>query len=122
MQRRLERDGHVVTLAANTSDGEAALSDEEEAFDVVVTDMSMEAGESGVKMLKAALERDVFTEVIVLTAYGNVRNAVTCMQMGAYDYVEKNIPDVDVYELLMLKIDRAIQQRRLTLKSTRTQS
>jgi len=33
--------------------------------------------------------------------------------MGAFDYVEKNIPDVDVFELLMLKVDRALQQSSL---------
>src|SRR5688572_31192317 len=27
-------------------------------------------------------------------------NAVECMRRGAFDYVEKNIPGVDVYELL----------------------
>ncbi len=119
LQRRLEREGHEgheVSLAGTTAEGEAALADSEEVFDVVITDMSMEDGESGVRMLKAAIQRDVFTEVIILTAYGNVRNAVTCMQLGAYDYVEKNIPDVDVYELLMLKISRALEQRRLILK------
>jgi DNA-binding NtrC family response regulator len=87
------------------------------SFDVVITDMSMEDGDSGLAMLKAAVERDVFTEVIVLTAYGNVKNAVECMQRGAYDYVEKNIPDVDVFELLMLKVDRALQQRRSTMRT-----
>jgi len=119
LKRRLEREGHFVSVAGSTAEGEIELGDAQDAFDVVITDMSMEDGESGVRMLKAALERDVFTEVIVLTAYGNVRNAVDCMQMGAYDYVEKNIPDVDVFELLILKIDRALQQRRLTLRSTR---
>ena len=116
LQRRLEREGHEVSLAGTALEGEAALADSEEVFDVVITDMSMENGESGVRMLKAAIQRDVFTEVIILTAYGNVRNAVTCMQLGAYDYVEKNIPDVDVYELLMLKVSRALEQRRLILK------
>lgn len=114
IRRRLERDDHTVVLAESAEQGELALADTEEPFDLVITDMSMEQGESGVRMLKAALERHVFTEVIVLTAYGNVKNAVECMKLGAYDYVEKNIPDVDVFELLMLKIDRALQQRRVT--------
>ena len=52
-------------------------------------------------MLQTALTTDVFSEVIVLTAYGNVANAVECMKRGAFDYVEKNIPGVDVFELLV---------------------
>jgi DNA-binding NtrC family response regulator len=115
--RRLSRDGHEVVSAENADAGEACLADTEAPFDVVITDMSMEEGESGVRMLKAALQRSVFTEVIVLTAYGNVKNAVECMKLGAYDYVEKNIPDVDVYELLMLKIERALEQHRLTMRT-----
>ena len=117
LKRRLEREGHTVTTASNTEEGILALQDTGPSYDVVITDMSMEEGDSGLKMLKAATERDVFTEVIVLTAYGNVKNAVECMQRGAFDYVEKNIPDVDVFELLMLKIDRALAQRRVTVRT-----
>jgi DNA-binding NtrC family response regulator len=117
LQRRLERAGYTVYTACSAAEGVEALQDGGPSFDVVVTDMSMEDGESGVKMLKAALERDVFTEVIVLTAYGNVKNAVHCMQLGAYDYVEKNIPGVDVFELLILKVERAIQQRQSTART-----
>jgi DNA-binding NtrC family response regulator len=117
VRRRLEREGHTVQTADSASEGVKALQDGGPSFDVVITDMSMEDGESGLTMLKAAVERDVFTEVIVLTAYGNVKNAVECMQRGAYDYVEKNIPDVDVFELLMLKVDMALQQRRSTMRT-----
>ena len=117
LKRRLEREGHSVWIAESAAAGVEALQDGGPSFDVVITDMSMEDGESGLTMLKAAVERDVFTEVIVLTAYGNVKNAVECMQRGAYDYVEKNIPDVDVFELLMLKVDRALQQRRSTMRT-----
>lgn len=117
LKRRLERDGHAVQTATSAAEGVQVIQASEPSFDIVITDMSMEDGESGLTMLKAATERDVFTEVIVLTAYGNVKNAVDCMQMGAYDYVEKNIPDVDVFELIMLKVDRALQQRRSTMRT-----
>jgi len=117
LRRRLERDGHAVTTAESAADGVKVVQDTDPSFDIVITDMSMEDGESGLTMLKAAVERDVFTEVIVLTAYGNVKNAVECMKRGAFDYVEKNIPDVDVFELLMLKVDRALQQRRSTMRT-----
>jgi DNA-binding NtrC family response regulator len=117
LQRRLERAGHSVQMADSVEEGVKALADDCPVFDVVITDMSMEESDSGVRMLKAALERDVFTEVIVLTAYGNVRNAVECMQLGAFDYLEKNIPDVDVFELLILKVDRALQQRQSTVRT-----
>jgi len=61
----------------------------------------------------------VFTEVIVLTAYGNVANAVECMKRGAFDYVEKNIPGVDVFEILSLKVAQALERRKMSLATLR---
>ena len=71
------------------------------------------------EVLKATLARDVFTEVVVLTAYGNVANAVECMKMGAFDYVEKNIPGVDVFELICMKVEQALDRRRSSLSTVK---
>ena len=91
----------------------------ERAYDIVITDMSMEDSGSGIRILEGAVARDVFTEVIVLTAYGNVANAVECMKRGAFDYVEKNMPGVDVYELLCLKVQQAVERRRSAVDTVR---
>jgi DNA-binding NtrC family response regulator len=112
LKRRLERADHTVHCAGTTEAALSMLVAGGPAFEIVITDMSMERESSGVEILESALHRDSLTAVIILTAYGNVRNAVTCMQMGAYDYVEKNIPDVDVFELITLKANRAAQQIR----------
>jgi len=84
-----------------------------------VTDMVMESPTSGLEVLQAALTTDVFSEVLVLTAYGNVGNAVECMKRGAFDYVEKNIPGVDVFELLSMKVDQALDRRRSSVATLR---
>ena len=119
LERRLKRDGHGVTIAASEAEAAAAIEAAPVPFDVVLTDMLMESPNSGVEVLKSALARDVFTEVVVLTAYGNVTNAVECMKMGAFDYVEKNIPGVDVYELISIKIEQALERRRSSLSTVR---
>jgi DNA-binding NtrC family response regulator len=119
IQRRLKREGHEVTIAGSQAEGEKVVAEQEVPFDVVLTDMLMESPASGVEVLKAALARDVFTEVVVLTAYGNVSNAVECMKMGAFDYVEKNIPGVDVYELICIKIEQAMERRRSSMSTLR---
>jgi DNA-binding NtrC family response regulator len=77
--------------------------------------MSMEDPEAGIQILMAAFTRDVFSEVIVMTAYGNVKNAVECMKRGAFDYIEKNVPGVDVYDMLTIKIEQAMDRRRTNL-------
>jgi DNA-binding NtrC family response regulator len=112
VKRRLERDGFSVVTADSASEGIEAIRTADSAFDVIVTDMSMDEPTAGLEVLHAAFSRDAFAEVIVMTAYGNVENAVECMRRGAFDYIEKNTPDVDAYELLVNKVHLA-QQRRL---------
>ncbi len=119
LQRRLRREGHEVAIAGSQAEAIEAIKTSEPPFDLVLSDMLMESPNSGVEVLKATLARDIFTEVIVLTAYGNVSNAVECMKLGAFDYVEKNIPDVDVYELVCIKVDQALERRRSSLATLR---
>ena len=115
--RRLERHGAKVTSAENADEGIVKIQESEPPFDVIITDMSMEEPQAGLRILNAAFARDLFAEVIVMTAYGNVANAVECMRRGAYDYIEKNAPDVDVYEVLTIKVDQAMERRRLDIRT-----
>ena len=119
VKRRLERDGYSVVTADCQAAGIEAIEKQSPPFDVVVADMVMESPTSGLEVMQSALSTDVFTEVIVLTAYGNVANAVECMKRGAFDYVEKNIPGVDVFELLSLKLQQALDRRRMSLATLR---
>lgn len=119
VKRRLERDGYQVETADSQAAGISAIESQTPPYDVVVTDMVMESPDSGLAVLQSALGTDVFSEVIVLTAYGNVGNAVECMKRGAFDYVEKNIPGVDVFELLSLKIGQAVERRRTSVATLR---
>lgn len=117
IQRRLERHGLTVTAASTAAEGIALILDSEPAFDVIVTDMSIEDPDSGLRVLTSAFSRDLFAEVIVMTAYGNVTNAVECMRRGAFDYLEKNVPGIDAYELLTIKIDNALERRRQDVRT-----
>lgn len=119
LARRLEREGYAVETAGSEAEGLSALKEADKPFDIVITDMNMSDQNSGVRILEGAVSRDVFTEVIVLTAYGNVTNAVESMKRGAFDYVEKNLPGVDVFELLVLKVEQAAQRRRQSVQTVR---
>src|SRR5437868_11747314 len=90
LKRRLEREGYDVETASSSVEASEVLRATQQPFDVVVTDMSMEETNSGLRVLNDALVHDIFTEVMVLTAYGNVANAVESMRRGAFDYLEKN--------------------------------
>jgi DNA-binding NtrC family response regulator len=110
---------HILDLVASTlqktcavskaPDGGQALAMIEAGlpFDVVVTDMRMPLA-NGFEVLEAARSRSATTQVILLTAYASVPDAVAAMRKGAYDYVEKPFdPDS-----LALAVARAAQQRR----------
>ena len=117
--RRLTRDGLRVDTATSEVEAIEKLHAADPTYDVVLTDMVMDDPGAGVNVLKAAAEEDIFTEVIVLTAYGNVANAVECMKRGAFDYVEKNIPGVDVYDLMSIKVGQALDRRRSSVSTVR---
>ncbi|MCB8931925.1 MAG: response regulator [Fimbriimonadaceae bacterium] len=117
VRRRLEREGYQVSLASNSEDGLEMIQSAEKPFDIIVTDMSMEDPDSGLKVLSGAFSRDLFAEVIVMTAYGNVSNAVECMRRGAFDYIEKNSPGADAYEVLAIKIGQAMDRRRRDVRT-----
>ncbi|CAN1489556.1 COG4567 Response regulator consisting of a CheY-like receiver domain and a Fis-type HTH domain [Fimbriimonadaceae bacterium] len=117
IRRRLERAGHSVDTADSADSGVAKLLESDRPYDAVVTDMSMDSPESGLQVLHAAFTRDLFAEVIVMTAYGNVANAVECMRRGAFDYIEKNAPGIDAYEVLVEKINLALERKRRDLRT-----
>lgn len=117
--RRLKREGYEVVTASSAVEARERIIDAKPGFDVVVTDMSMEDADSGLTVLREAVTSDLFTEVIVLTAYGNVANAVESMRQGAFDYLEKNVPGVDIFELLVLKVEQALERRRASISAIR---
>ena len=117
IQRRLGREGFQITTANSAEEGIEMVKNAEEPFDIIVTDMSMDEPDSGLRVLNAAFGRDLFAQVIVMTAYGSVTNAVECMRRGAFDYIEKNAPGVDAYEELVKKAFLAMDQRRRDLRS-----
>ena len=117
IKRRLERAGYEVSTASGSEEGIGLIGSAELAFDAIVTDMSMETADAGLRVLHAAFARDLFAEVIVMTAYGNVSNAVECMRRGAFDYIEKNAPGIDAYEVLAIKLEQALDRRRRDVRN-----
>jgi two-component system response regulator HydG len=83
------------------------------AYDVVLTDLRMGA-QDGLSVLRAVKDQHASTEVIVMTAYGTIESAVEAMRLGAYDYIEKPFNEPE----LLLKVERALSNRRLTEQVT----
>ncbi len=97
---------HEITTAA---DGARALSlVASREFDVVVTDIRM-PGADGFEVLKAVKSRSPDTEVIMMTGYAAIQDAVAAMKQGAYDYLQKPF-DPDTAALV---VSRALERKRL---------
>ena len=77
-------------------------------FSAVVTDVHL-PGASGVEVLAAARTADPTPEVVIVTGYGNVEEAVKAMRAGAFDYLEKPIDG----EALKRTVARALERHRL---------
>ncbi|HEX5750830.1 MAG TPA: sigma-54 dependent transcriptional regulator [Archangium sp.] len=107
---RLLGDTYEVTCA---EDGARALAlVEAQEFDVVVSDVRM-PGADGFEVLRTVKSRYPDTEVVMMTGYATVPDAVEAMRAGAFDYLQKPfLPDAPV-EL----VARAMERRRLRLQA-----
>jgi DNA-binding NtrC family response regulator len=84
-------------------DGESGLEKlkNDPAFTIVLTDLRM-PGMDGTEVLRRAREIRPEVDVIIMTGYGTIQNAIQAMKIGASDYITKPF---DREELL-----RAVQQ------------
>src|SRR6266850_1620897 len=106
LERTLTREGYRVVLA---SDGRAALERVQAGgIDLIVTDLRM-PGLTGLDLLRAAKAIMPDVDVILLTAFGTVEEAVKAMKDGAYDFLTKPFRR----EQLIKLIDKALERRDL---------
>src|SRR6185295_829464 len=105
-ERTLTREGYKVVLA---SDGRAALERVQAGgVDLIVTDLRM-PGLTGLELLRAAKAIMPDVDVILLTAFGTVEEAVQAMKGGAYDFLTKPFRR----EQLIKLVDKALERRDL---------
>jgi len=82
----LKRKSYCVKGASN---GEQALSLlKKDNFSLVIADIRM-PGLNGIELLERIKEMNSETEVVMITGYGTIEDAVRAMKLGAYDYITK---------------------------------
>ena len=88
LQRTLTRAGYQVVLAP---DGRAALERVQAGgLDLILSDLKM-PGLTGIELLRAAKALAPDVDVILLTAFGTIEEAVNAMKDGAYDFITKPV-------------------------------
>jgi two-component system response regulator PilR (NtrC family) len=103
----VRRVGHEVDVETGGQRGVQRIADSR-PYDLIITDLVM-PGTTGLEVLKAAKDKCVDSQVIVVTAYSSSDTAVRALRSGAYDYVSKPFK-VDEMRIL---IERALEKRRL---------
>ncbi len=92
-------------------DGVAAINAVQKTiYDVVLLDVKM-PNVDGVEVLKFIRENFPRVEVVMLTGVNDLRIAVECMRLGAYDYVSKPTTG----DVLLATIGRALERRKLMI-------
>jgi len=82
----LEMEGYEVESAETGEQGLARLGDR--PFDLVLLEFAL-PDRNGAEVLRDIRDRDPQLSVIMITAYGTVENAVTAMQAGATNFIQK---------------------------------
>ncbi len=84
----LSEEGYDITLAEN---GEEALAlFKETPYDLVITDIKMPVM-GGLQLLQEIRNTGSKTDVILVTAYGEVETYLKAMSLGAAEYINKPV-------------------------------
>ena len=105
LSANFRRSGWTVESASGVGDANRML--ERRQYDLVVSDMRMPDGD-GMEVIRAARTSSATTAVILLTAFGNVPDAVLAMRNGAFDYLTKPVS----FEQLQLTAAKVMQPER----------
>ncbi|HVQ30387.1 MAG TPA: sigma 54-interacting transcriptional regulator, partial [Vicinamibacteria bacterium] len=76
-------------------------------FDLVVSDIHLNADRSGLDLLRAFKAKDPLVEVVLLSGFGTLETAIEAVRAGAFDYVSKPIDIAQVKEV----VERALASR-----------
>jgi two-component system response regulator AtoC len=93
-----------------SSSGEEALEvGKQECFDIIISDIKLGPNLTGLDVLKAYKSIQPESEVILITAFGNMETAIEALKGGAFDYLSKPFK----IEELLVQVGRALENRAL---------
>ncbi len=81
------------------------LKNHEEEYPLIITDVKMPVID-GIKLLEEIRKEGIKSSVIVITAYGEIEDAVRAMRLGATSYLQKPLKA----EELVVHIEKAFQE------------
>ena len=115
--RMISRAGFSVLTAQTAADALAVAEREQGMIDVALVDLHI-GPDNGLDMLKKLRALDESSIGIVITGQATLEDAVTSLQQGAYDFVQKPVAPPQ----LSATLERAAKYRRLVLENKRYQA
>lgn len=104
----LEDEGYKTRAAKDSQSAEKLIA--EKAPDLVILDIWLENSEmDGMELLKKLVKSHAGLPVIMISGHGNIETAVSAIQMGAYDFIEKPFKA----DKLLVLSSRALEASRL---------
>lgn len=110
LARLLRLEDYMVLEADNLKHALKVIEAEEP--DVILCDVKLPDG-SGVDFTKEIKSKGLVTEIILLTAYGNIPDGIRAMKNGAFDYITKGDDNNKVIPLLSKAIEKVHLQKRV---------
>ena len=111
----LQKEGYLAVGTQNGGDAPRKIEDDQ--FDLLITDIKM-PGLTGIELLEKIKERQLESEVIIITGFGSIGSVVDAMKKGAYDYVTKPF---NLDELLLkvgkIRDQKALKKENIALKA-----
>lgn len=102
----LQQEKYIVAKAKNGQEALTALK--KKGFNLVLIDYLL-PDKDGLEISEIIIHQYPDVKIIMMTAFGSVKNAVNAMKLGIYDYLTKPI---DLDELLIV-IRRALKEQKL---------
>lgn len=100
--------GYDVEPAENGMDGLNKL--DKNNYDIVITDLNMPVM-NGLETLRRIKKKELDTEVIVVTGFATIENAIGAMKQGAFDYITKPV-SIEHVKIVLNKCLQKINARR----------
>ncbi|MFT3705923.1 MAG: sigma-54 dependent transcriptional regulator [Agriterribacter sp.] len=110
MSRIIALEGFTVNQASTLKEGKKILSQKD--IDVVLCDVKLPDG-NGVDFITDAKKLYPLTEIILLTAYGNIPDGVQAIKNGAFDYITKGDDNNKIIPLLSRSIEKVALGKRI---------
>ncbi len=114
IKKALETDFDKITTV-ETAENAIELLDKNQ-YDIVITDLKL-PGISGIDLLKTIREKNLDTDVIIITAFATTTSAIEALKLGAADYLQKPF-NIDELRIVVNNIlnTRALKEENITLK------